>query len=82
MMFRDTYTDFSFNEIKSENFKVWITNNKDLQRSMSTNSTVQLMVKLDSMKELQLINKTLSCHVPRLILRLMSGELLLNGSLH
>ena len=36
-MFRDTYTDFSFNEIKSENFKVWITNNKDLQRSMSPN---------------------------------------------
>ena len=37
MMFRDTYTDFSFDEIKSENFKVWITNNKDLQRSMSPN---------------------------------------------
>ena len=36
-MFRDTYTDFSFDEIKSENFKVWITNNKDLQRSMSPN---------------------------------------------
>lgn len=36
-MFRDTYTDFSFDEIKSENYKVWITNNKDLQRSMSPN---------------------------------------------
>lgn len=36
-MFRDTYTDFSFDEIKSENFKVWIINNKDLQRSMSPN---------------------------------------------
>ena len=37
MMFRDTYTDFSFDEIKSENFKVWIINNKDVQRSMSPN---------------------------------------------
>lgn len=36
-MFRDDYTDFFFNGIHSSNFKVWITNKNDLQRSMSPN---------------------------------------------
>lgn len=36
-MFRDNYTDFSFDDIHSSNFKVWITNKNDLQRSMSPN---------------------------------------------
>lgn len=36
-MFRDNYTDFSFNEIRSSNFKVWITNKNDLKRDMSPN---------------------------------------------
>lgn len=36
-MFRDEYTNFSFNELESENFKVWITNKNDLKRNMSPN---------------------------------------------
>lgn len=36
-MFRDEYTNFSFNELESENFKVWITNKEDLKRNMSPN---------------------------------------------
>lgn len=36
-MFRDEYTNFSFNGLQSENFKVWITNKGDLQRNMSPN---------------------------------------------
>lgn len=34
-MFRDNYTDFSFNDLHSENFKVWITNNHDLKHNMT-----------------------------------------------
>lgn len=30
-VFRDEYTDFTFNGVKSSQMKVWITNNKDLQ---------------------------------------------------
>lgn len=36
-MFRDNYTDFSFNELDSKNFKVWITNKNDLKQNMSPN---------------------------------------------
>lgn len=34
-MNRDKYTNFSFDDIESENFKVFMTNKNDLQRSMS-----------------------------------------------
>ena len=37
MIYRDDYTNFSFNDIESENFKIWITNKNDLQRNMSPN---------------------------------------------
>lgn len=36
-MFRDDYTNFSFNEQDSSSFKVWITNKNDLKRNMSPN---------------------------------------------
>lgn len=36
-MFRDNYTNFTFDDLQSENFKVWITNKKDLKRNMSPN---------------------------------------------
>jgi phage-related protein len=36
-MFRDEYTNFSFNEQDSSSFKVWITNKNDLKRNMSPN---------------------------------------------
>lgn len=36
-MFRDDYTNFSFRDQDSSNFKVWITNKNDLKRNMSPN---------------------------------------------
>ena len=36
-MFRDNYTNFTFDDLRSENFKVWITNKNDLKRNMSPN---------------------------------------------
>lgn len=36
-MFRDNYTNFSFDEQDSSSFKVWITNKNDLKRNMSPN---------------------------------------------
>ena len=36
-MFRDNYTNFTFDDLKSENFKVWITNKNDLKWNMSPN---------------------------------------------
>jgi hypothetical protein len=36
-MFRDNYTNFSFNEQDSSNFKVWLTNKNDLKLNMSPN---------------------------------------------
>jgi hypothetical protein len=36
-MFRDNYTNFTFDDLQSENFKVWITNKNDLKRNMSPN---------------------------------------------
>lgn len=36
-MFRDDYTNFTFDDLRSENFKVWITNKGDLKRNMSPN---------------------------------------------
>lgn len=38
-MFRDNYTNFSFNDLHSKNFKVWITNKNDLKRNMTPNFT-------------------------------------------
>lgn len=38
-MFRDKYTNFSFNDLRSENFKVWITNKADLKRNMTPDFT-------------------------------------------
>lgn len=36
-MFRDDYTDFSFDDKESRSYKVWITNKRDLQQNMSPN---------------------------------------------
>ena len=36
-MYRDNYTNFTFDELPSESFKVWITNKNDLKRNMSPN---------------------------------------------
>lgn len=38
-MFRDKYTNFTFNDLRSENFKVWITNKHDLKYNLSPNFT-------------------------------------------
>lgn len=36
-MFKDSYTHFSFNELNSDNFKVWVTNNHNLKHNMTPN---------------------------------------------
>lgn len=36
-MYRDQYTNFTFDDLESSNFKVWITNKNDLKRNMSPN---------------------------------------------
>jgi hypothetical protein len=38
-MFRDKYTNFTFNDLKSENFHVWLTNKHDIKYNLSPRFT-------------------------------------------